>query len=237
MSAVKEIVRGVLPERAIWEINHRLGRTWTKEIDLDAAAVFAEADLEALRSPRRLEELLPRLGLNDDVPAWMPSELQPFLGKGLRVWQYPNQFGPYLASLAGLHIRSYLEIGVQHGGSFAATLTFLERLNGPLVKAIAADMAYAPGVARFARARANVQQLVIHSATPEFRAIVAGEGPFDLAMIDGDHSYDGVLNDFESVRDHANVIAFHDIVDGNAEGVVRAWREIRADHADVYEFR
>src|SRR3954470_7475739 len=130
MSAVKEIVRGVLPERAIWEINHRLGRTWTKEIDLDAAAVFAEADLEALRSPRRLEELLPRLGLNDDVPAWMPSELQPFLGKGLRVWQYPNQFGPYLASLAGLHIRSYLEIGVQHGGSFAATLTFLHRVKG-----------------------------------------------------------------------------------------------------------
>lgn len=237
MSALKQVAHSVLPERAIWEINRRLRRTWTKDIDVFRAAAIADADDATLRDPARLEQLLPQVGLNDDEPSWMADRLQPFLGSGLRLWQYPNQFAPYLALLAGLPVRSYLEIGVQHGGSFTVTLCYLERLHGALRTAVAADIAYAPGVARLARERANVHQLVIDSASPEFRELLRGHAPFDLAMIDGDHSYEAVRRDFASVHGIANVVAFHDIVDSNAEGTGRAWRAIRAEHADAYDFR
>jgi predicted O-methyltransferase YrrM len=213
MSAIAQVAHAVLPQRAIWEINRRLNRTWTRDIDLSRRAPIAHADVATLRDPARLEELLPEVGLNDDEPSWMADRLQPFLGSGLRLWQYPNQFAPYLALLARVTVRSYLEIGVQHGGSFTVTLTYLERLHGPLRTAVAADIAYAPGVARLARERAEVRQLVIDSASPEFREALEEHAPFDLVMIDGDHSYEATKRDFEDWSPHMapdGTILFHD---------------------------
>ena len=42
-------------------------------------------------------ELIPALGLNDELLHEQPPQLFPSLGQGLHLWQYPNQLGRYLA--------------------------------------------------------------------------------------------------------------------------------------------
>lgn len=62
-------------------------------------------------------------------------------------------------------------------------------------------------------------------------------GGVDFLFIDGDHSYNGVRQDFEMysklVRE-GGVIAFHDICEGDKSlvgGVPRFWREIKRTHS------
>ena len=58
----------------------------------------------------------------------------------------------------------------------------------------------------------------------------------DFLFIDGDHSYEGVKEDFEMygpLVKKGGIIAFHDIVDGLDEhvgGVPRFWREISGNY-------
>ncbi len=56
--------------------------------------------------------------------------------------------------------------------------------------------------------------------------------PFDFCFIDADHSYDGMMRDWENVGRYAKkVVAFHDIYgheyDALNGGTVRGWQEIR----------
>jgi len=65
---------------------------------------------------------------------------------------------------------------------------------------------------------------------------VRREGPFDLVLIDGDHSREAVRRDWETVRPHARAVAFHDIVDAYCPGVRETWQELRREEADAYDF-
>jgi hypothetical protein len=59
---------------------------------------------------------------------------------------------------------------------------------------------------------------------------------FDIIFIDGDHSYDGVKNDFEYFKNFANkFIVLHDIVNSACPGVVKFWNEIKHNYTH-YEF-
>jgi hypothetical protein len=62
-------------------------------------------------------------------------------------------------------------------------------------------------------------------------------GPYDFALIDGDHRYEAVRKDFEDYRAMARYVAFHDIT-GTEQGtkvagyripveVPRLWAELR----------
>jgi len=77
---------------------------------------------------------------------------------------------------------------------------------------------------------------VVDSATEDFRALLRREGPFDLALIDGDHAEHAVRRDWDTIRPHARVIAFHDIVDSFSPGVAAVWAEIRERHEGEYDF-
>jgi hypothetical protein len=222
-----------LPPRLRYEIAARRGRSWIRDIDLDALEEFDHA--EGLEDPQALEEFLPRLGINDDSPEFMPKQLGGALGKGLKVWQYPCQFAPYLALVGRKPIRSYLEIGVAHGGSFIATVEYLRHLGHPIKRAVAVDILWAPGVARYVRSRPYAEQVIADTASPRFQALARSE-TWDLVFIDGDHSFEGCLRDFESVHGHAKAIAFHDIVDSLAVEVREVWNLVRADYDDEYEF-
>ena len=71
---------------------------------------------------------------------------------------------------------------------------------------------------------------------------VAKRGPYDLAFIDGDHTYQGVKADFETYGAMARLVALHDIhpetMDRQAEPyrsaypirVARFWSEIKCDY-------
>jgi hypothetical protein len=70
---------------------------------------------------------------------------------------------------------------------------------------------------------------------------VLGTRPIDFLFIDGDHSYEGVQQDFEMYSPmvaSGGLIAFHDIVPNASDPiseVFRFWRDIRVRH-EVLEF-
>ena len=103
-------------------------------------ALINDASLGELQSPHFIEaELLPKLGLNDEMQHEHPRSLRDCLGRGLgwRIWQYPNQFSKYLVSLSKAKVSSYIEIGCRFGGTFVLTVEYLRRFNPDFQDAMA----------------------------------------------------------------------------------------------------
>jgi predicted O-methyltransferase YrrM len=156
-------------------------------------------------------------------------------GAGLLHWQYPNQFSKYLVELTRHRIESYLEIGVRHGGTFVITLEYLRRFH-PVQRAVGADLATSATLRAYASSSPGTTVLEADSHGAEFEAFVEAQGPFDLVLIDGDHSEGGCRRDFEMVRDLGRIIVFHDIVSEPVPGVGRVWREVKESYADRFDF-
>lgn len=251
MSAMRQTGRrlraglgGLLPERArylIWQraiprlrLARALGHRVPEQIDLSPLAsvdTWPEAELD---DPAALEERLWELGVNEEIAHVLPPERRGSTGSGLRFTQFPNQFAPYLVAAGRLRVRSYLEIGVDHGGTFLITTAYLSRL-APLDRAAAVDRFEVPALRSRVAPAATTDVLRADSTSRRVADYVAERGPFDLVLIDGDHSEEGVRRDLELVRPHARAIALHDIVGANTPGVRAVWDWIRTDLADAYE--
>jgi hypothetical protein len=184
------------------------------------------ASLRELRDARFLErELLLCAGLNNEMPREFPSELYPFCGRGIRSWQYPVQFSRYLAFLSSRDIRSYVEIGCRFGGTFIICVEYLRRFSD-LSLACAFDIAPSDLLSRYAKTTVGIQYRIESSTSPETIAFL-GSHPWGLALIDGDHSYEGCNNDYLAVQSCASLIALHDVVSDVCPGVCRKWTEIK----------
>ena len=208
-----------------------------ERIDLSPLAAVREAAPEQLLDPVWLEGLVASSGLSDDLASLFPDELRPLLGTALRQAQYPNQLAPYLIELAGRRIRSYLEIGVQHGGAFLLVSEYLTRTSG-LERAFALDIYPVPAVEDYRQAEpaVDVRAVRTHSSSRGFRRLVRDEGPFDLVMIVADHSEEACRRDFEAVREHARLIAFHDVAGSDTPGVVAVWNHVKRTCGDEFDF-
>jgi hypothetical protein len=231
------VARTVLPDPVVASLARRMNERADRRrvIDLSGARVLREAPADALGDPARLAELLARGGLNDEHLEQFPAHLHPYCGHGLRLWQLPDQFAPYLIA-AGRHgVRRYLEIGVRHGGSFAATVEYLSRV-GALEEAWAIDIDAVPALLPYPLEQPAVRLMQADTTTARFADWVNGRPGFDLAFIDGLHSYEGCRGDFETLRPHARMIALHDIDNHIEPEVGRVWADIRREYADVYEF-
>jgi hypothetical protein len=211
-------------------------------IDLGAIELLRQADIDILRDPSRLEaELLPALGLDremldeDGSGPILPPSLRRFAGTGLQAWQTPSQFAPYLAHLSRYPIRSYLEVGVWHGGTFVITTEYLSRFQ-PLERAVGVDIADSPSTAEYARDNPRVRFARLNSRSRRFRRLVRRGDPWDLVLIDGNHREEAVRRDLESVIGAARIIAFHDIVTAIAPGVGKVWNEFKASGAARFDF-
>jgi len=237
--SVARAMRRVVPERARGRGGSAIGVDKPQPLQLSRRELIREREPAWLADPAHLEhELLPQLGLCADIPGAYPAELQWAVGRGLKHWQAPNQFGPYLAHLAGYPIRSYLELGVRHGGTFAITVEYLSRFH-PLTEATGVDIDDVPGMHALRRERPEVRFLQLDTSSPELAREIERHGPYDLVLVDADHSYDAVRRDVDAVLPYANVLALHDIVDAACPGVRQVWRELRertAAERDFFEF-
>lgn len=197
------------------------------EGDVDGAIrILRSASLRELRDEAFLrDELLLRLGLNGEIPDEFPRQLYPWCGRGIRSWQYPIQFARYLRYLADKDVRSYLEIGCRFGGTFIIVVEYLRRFSD-LRLATALDLGYADIMAGYAKRTLGIDYKVVNSRDPDVISYL-GSYRWGLAFIDGDHSYEGCMNDYQAVRECARMIGLHDIASGACPGVVRAWAEIR----------
>ncbi len=194
------------------------------------------APLASLREADFVEKLLLELGLHDPIDGCVPDELLAYTGKGLSIWQRPDEFARYLTWLSKRPpIRSYLEIGVEAGGSFIATVEYLRRFH-PLRLAVGVDPYQSPAVRDYVARTDGVYFVAGTQGSDELRALVNRFGSLDLILIDGDHSPDAVRADWHFARAHGRAVAFHDIAAECLPGVTSLWSEIRSAYSQTQEF-
>jgi cephalosporin hydroxylase len=205
----------------------QLKRLHTLPIDLSRIELLRQAELSTLLDVTRLTALIADLGLNDEALTEYPPSLTSHCGQGLRIWQYPVQFAPYLIDLSQLQIHSYLEIGVRHGGSFIATVEYLQRFH-PLHQAIAIDIIPCPSLTEYHRLHPSAQFMQMNSLSTEFAQMITQQDPIDLIFIDSFQDEQQYTQEFQAIKAKAKHIAFHDICNSDHPGVQRFWRNLKA---------
>jgi cephalosporin hydroxylase len=153
------------------------------------------------------------------------------------IYEEAKQYFEFLIEYFGtLMPMSFLEIGVLKGGNFVLTGELLGpnfavgidngsyRLQGEY-NAIQATAALSPSF--------SYEIFLADSHKPETKEkITAVCSSYDLIYIDGDHSYEGVKQDFEmygGLIRCGGLIVFHDIAN-QTTGVPKFWAEIKANH-------
>jgi len=183
-------------------------------------------DPAALLCPDRLAALVLDLGLNDDGLADFPPSLRPQCGGGLRIWQYPQEFAAYLAQALERVPRSYIELGIRHGGTFVTTVECIARRGG-LERALGIDIMPCPSMAEYTALNPKATFLQANTQSPEFAAVLAENGTFDLAFIDANHDEAECRKELCLLRDRCAMVAFHDIANSDFPAIGRVWREVK----------
>jgi hypothetical protein len=186
---------------------------------------------ESLFDTRTWLTILPEFGFNHENPKELPAEMLFQPGLGLRIWQYPNQFAPYMAWLVsnGHQINSYMEIGTRHGGTFVMQTETLRQINPSFDTAIAVDLIDQPELLEGYKYRQQDSQ------TKAFSQWVRKQFS-DCIFIDGDHSYQGVKRDAELTIERCNIQVFHDISSDSCKDVGIYWQEHKTAHSGTHDF-
>lgn len=186
---------------------------------------------------KEVENLILELGLNDEMLNEQPVEFSKYYGKGLKLWQYPNQLSKFSLELNKLKVNSYMEIGCRFGGTFIFISEIL-RKNNNLLKNYACDLIQKSNILKEYSEYVNFDYINISSREQEFKNICLMVKP-EFVFIDGDHSYEGVKNDFLIFENmiETKYITFHDITNDVCPGVVKIWDEIKKDNRfETHEF-
>jgi cephalosporin hydroxylase len=172
------------------------------------------------------KNLIPKLGLNNEYLDEFPDELYQYTGKGLLLWQYPNQLAKFLIFLSKQkNIGSFLEIGVRYGGNMLLIKNYLEIVNNKKITTLGIDPRENRKLKKIVN-KYNFEYLTCRSTSDYFKNKLR-EKSYDLVFIDGDHSYEVCKYDFELVKDTAKYIVLHDIINDVCPGVVKVWNEIK----------
>lgn len=201
-------------------------------MDLSRIEFITNSNLDDLNNVDYIENLIIKLGFNTEILREQPDIVKKN-GGGLLIWQYPNQFSKYLLLLKNQQISSYLEIGCRWGGTFVLTNEYLKKFS-TMNKSIAIDIIESP-VQEYCKSNQETQFLKVNSQSQEFKNFMTNNF-FDVVFIDGDHSYDGVKNDYDVCKNNGNIFVFHDICNDVCPGVVQFWKELKASQNDIYDF-
>ncbi|CAM5769781.1 class I SAM-dependent methyltransferase [Bosea minatitlanensis] len=168
---------------------------------------------------------------------------------GRRASQHPDELAEFIALMQCEGVRSYLEIGARHGDTFHEVAL---NLHTPSVMAavdlpggnwgVRTSQSHLDRAAESCRDMGhNIALMLGDSRSKDVISMVEGYGPFDAALIDGDHLYDGVKADWLNYGPMAHIVAFHDIAgDGVLQKssklpveVPRLWNEIKGGFRHV----
>ncbi|MFN2503613.1 MAG: class I SAM-dependent methyltransferase [Acidimicrobiales bacterium] len=128
------------------------------------------------------------------------------------VWMTMQERVVLYGLVAGLQPRTVLEIGTFQGGSTMIMCAALDDLGEGRIVCVDPD----PRVDPQHWASIEHRATMVAAPSPEAVAEAARRAgaPFDVALIDGDHSFDGVVRDIEAtlptLADDAHLI-FHDV--------------------------
>jgi Methyltransferase domain len=143
------------------------------------------------------------------------------------LWQLPNQLARCLVMLSNYKLDTVVECGTGSGWTTCILTAYLMRFNEG-VRVVTID----PG--GFFKDYPAVKHMLPIEYDSEGSSKDYRDYTFDLAFIDGDHSYSGCKLDYDSVGRKASICLFHDINDqyvasyeSNSGGVPRLWSELR----------
>ncbi|MGC9014802.1 MAG: class I SAM-dependent methyltransferase [Thermoproteota archaeon] len=138
------------------------------------------------------------------------------------------EFLEFIELLKKEGVKEVLEIGTFRGGT---SYLFYKLLNASVTTLDLNNSWFFRKVLSFV-SRGQIRGIRGNSHSYETLKKVSGKN-YDLLFIDGDHSYEGVKNDFEMYSKLARIVAFHDIF--SEEGVSKFWSELKASGAKTVE--
>ena len=201
-------------------------------------------------SRRRIDSLLSHEDVDSAVRA-----TERYVGRGFYDSIRSVQVDSEIRSLAELVQQARPEVIVEIGTYKGGTLFIWCRTNPQAKLIVSIDLPcgmygggydprrrklYRRFVADRRETRMELMQCDSHAASTLARLREAlGDSPIDFLYIDGDHTYEGVKQDFEMysplVR-HGGIVAFHDTATLTRQcGVHRLWDELRSafEHKDL----
>lgn len=144
----------------------------------------------------------------------------------LRINQTRCDFAAFLGWIGrrAKFIHTYMEVGVEWGGSFYTIDQYLRKLNSKFTGSTAVDI------------NRNAQEWDAYVAQNPGTTFQLGEsqkvpvnGMYDLIFIDACHNYPEVRADYEKFRHYCRWLAFHDVL-AFPDDVGRLWEEMKPKH-------
>lgn len=147
------------------------------------------------------------------------------------ILQVPDEFIDFCMHIAKIKCNRAIEIGVARGGSSYVMAALLYRNNPDLIYRM---VDISDDLVNYDRMKVLIPAL--EKCIPSTSADHAGES-YDFCFIDADHSYRGMMDDYDRVgRNTSCMTVFHDIYgheyDNLDGGTVRGWQEIKALRVD-----
>lgn len=171
---------------------------------------------------------------------------------GRNASQDEQELKSFIDLLRQNNVRKYLEIGARHGdtfhevminlpvGSLGVAVDFPGALWGTTKSLYSLDKVCVDLIGRGYR----ILKVLGDSTHQENIRKIHSFGPFDAALIDGDHTYKGVKQDWENYSPIADMVALHDIAGyGQCEKVNNSpvevpifWEELKPTLKRYVEF-
>jgi hypothetical protein len=172
-------------------------------------------------------------------------KMYPHTFSGQPAVQVESELKSFIAFCQQHNVQSYLEVGVARGDTFHEVMTHLpEGSTGAFVDMPEAQWGLKGSRKDLERVASDledkgylVRSFFGDSKSPDILHAVWYAARWDMVMIDGDHTYEGVKTDFENYAKLGRIVALHDIVDtmhpnrkGEKIEVPKFWQELKAKY-------